>query len=142
MGCIKPSFLKRHLHRCHPDLKSESNAFFKQRQDGLKQTRLDRSRHFSQQIEAGLHAFHMVSLIIAHEKKPRNTAEKLTVPCCKDKIRCVVGCDAEKKVASIPLSNDTVHQRIVDMSRVAIRPVFSGLSRLKLSNVPFFRSVT
>ena len=58
----------------------------------------------------------MVSLRIAQEKKPNNIAEKLNVPCCKDIIRCVVGCDAEKKVASIPLSNDTVHQRIVDMS--------------------------
>ena len=58
----------------------------------------------------------MVSLRIAQEKKPHNIAEKLIVPCGKDIIRCVVGCDAEKKVASIPISNDTVHQRIVDMS--------------------------
>ena len=57
----------------------------------------------------------MVSLRMAQEKKPHNIAEKLTVPCCKDKICCVVQCDAEK-VASIPLSKDTVHQRIVDMS--------------------------
>ena len=49
-------------------------------------------------------------------KKPDNIAEKLFVPCCKEIIHLVVGCDAEKKVESISLSNDTVHQRIVDMS--------------------------
>ena len=72
--------------------------------------------HFSQQNEAGLRASYMVSLRTAQEKKPHNIVETLIVPCCKDIIRCVVGCGAKKKIASISLSNDTVHQRIVDMS--------------------------
>ena len=68
MKCMKPFFFKRHQHSCHPDLKSNSTAFFKQREDGLKRARLDRSGHFSQQNEAGLRASYMVSLRIAHEK--------------------------------------------------------------------------
>ena len=114
--CMKPRFLKRHLNSCHPNVKSKSTAFFKQKEEGLKRARLDRSGHFSQQNEAGLRASYMVSLRIAQEKKPHNIAEKLIVPCCKDIIRCVIGCNAEQKVTSVPLSNDTVHRRIVDMS--------------------------
>ena len=68
MECMKPSFLKRHLYCCHPDLKSKSTAFFKQREDGLKRARLGRSGHFSQQNEAGLRASCMVLLRIAQEK--------------------------------------------------------------------------
>ena len=131
---MKPSFLKRHLHSFHPDLKSRSTgtAFFKQREDGIKQARLDRSGHFSQQNEAWLSASYMVSLRIAQEKKPHNIAEKLIVPCCKDIIRCVVGCDAEKKVASILLSNNTVHQRIVDMSDDLKQQVIAKLKEAPL----------
>ena len=65
-------------------------------------------------------------------KKPRNIAEKLIVPCCKDIIRCVVGCDAEKKVVSIPLSNDTVHQQIVDMSDDVKQQVIAELKEAPL----------
>ena len=57
----------------------------------------------------------MISLRIAQKQKPHNIAEKLIIPCCKDIIQCVGGCDAEK-VALIPQLNDTVHRRIVDMS--------------------------
>ena len=110
MECMKPSFLKCHLHSCHTDLKSKSTAFFKQREDGLKQAHLNCLRHFSQQNKAGLRASYMVSLRIAQEKKPHNVAEKSIIPCCKDIIHCVVGCDAEKRVASISLSHDVVHQ--------------------------------
>ena len=129
---MKPSFLKRHLHSCHPGLKSESTAFFKQREDGLERARFDRSGHFSQQNEAGLRASYMVLLRIAPEKNCHNFAEKLIVFCCKDIIRCVVGCDAEKKVASIPLSNDTVHQRIVDTSDDVKQQVIAELKEAPL----------
>ena len=71
---------------------------------------------FRQQNEAGLRAFYMVSLRIAQKKKPHNISEKLIVPCCKDTIHYGIGCDAEQKVTSVPLSNDTVHRQMVDMS--------------------------
>ncbi|XP_068219980.1 protein FAM200C-like [Palaemon carinicauda] len=75
----------------------------------------------------------MVSLRIAQEKKPHNIAEKLIVPCCKDIIiRCVIGCDAEQKVTSVPLSNDTVHRRIVDMSEDVKQQVIAELKEASL----------
>ena len=88
--------------------------------------------HFNQQNEAGLRASYMVSLRVAQEKKPHNIAEKLIVLCCKDIIRYVVGCDAEKKVASIPLSNNIVHQQIVDMSDDVKQQVITELKEAPL----------
>ena len=63
--CMKPTILKRHLNGCHPDFKSKNTAFFKQKEEGLKRARFDRSGHFTQQNEAGLHASYMVTLRIA-----------------------------------------------------------------------------
>lgn len=48
--------------------------------------------------------------------KPHNTEEKLIIPCCKDIISCVTGCDAEHKGTSVSFSNDTVNRRIIDTS--------------------------
>ena len=132
MECMKPSFLKRHLHRSHLGLKSKSIAFFKQREDGLKRARLDRSEWFSQQNEVGLRASYMVSLRIAQKNRSHSITEKSIVPCCKDIIRCVVGYDAEKKVGSIPLSNDTVHQQIVDTSDDVKQQVIAKLKEAPL----------
>ena len=70
----------------------------------------------------------MVSLRIAQEKKPHNIAEKLIIPCCKDIIQCVGGCDAEK-VALIPHSNDTVYWQIVDMSDDVKQQVIAELKK-------------
>ena len=80
MECMKLSFLKRHLHSFHPDFKSKSTAYFKQRKDGLKRARLDRSGHFSQQNEAGLLASYMVSLRIAQEKKTSQHCKEINRP--------------------------------------------------------------
>ena len=80
MECMKPSFLKRHQHSCHPDLKSKSTASFKQSEDGLKRARLDRSGFFSQQNKAGLRASYMVSLRIAQEKKNSQHCREINRP--------------------------------------------------------------
>ena len=73
---MKPTFLKCHLNGCHPNYKSKSTAFFKQKEDELKRARLDRSKYISQQNEAGLRASYMVSLRIAKEKKKLTALQK------------------------------------------------------------------
>ncbi|KAI6656026.1 hypothetical protein LOD99_1760 [Oopsacas minuta] len=58
----------------------------------------------------------MVALRIAQEKKPHTIAENLILPCCKDIVHCILGDSAEKKLVSLPLSNDTIKRRITDMA--------------------------
>ena len=79
-----------------------------------------------------MRASYTISLRIAQERKPPNIAKKLTVPCCKDIIRCVVGCDAEKKVEAIPFLNDTVHHGIMDMSDDVKQQVIAELKEAPL----------
>ena len=67
-GCMKLTFLKRHLNGCHPNHKSKGTAFFKQKEDELKRARLDCSGYISQQNKAGLRASCMVILRIVREK--------------------------------------------------------------------------
>ena len=115
-GSMKPSFLKRHLSGCHPDLATKDIDFFKHKEVGVKRIRLDHGGQFSQQTQAGVRASYMVALRIAQEKKPHTIAENLILPCCKDIVHCVLGDCAEKKLASLPLSNDTIKRRIRDMA--------------------------
>ena len=74
----------------------------------------------------------MVSQRISQRKKPQNIAELFIVFCCKDIICCVIGCGAEKKIALLPLSNDTGHRRIVDMSDQVKQQVIAELKGASL----------
>ena len=113
---MKPSFLKRHLSGCHPDLATKDIDFFKHKEVGVKRIRLDHGGQFSQQTQAGVRASYMVAFRIAQAKKPHTIAENLILPCCKDIVHCVLGDSAEKKLASLPFSNDTIKRRIRDMA--------------------------
>ena len=77
---------------------------------------MNQSGHVSQQNQAGLQASYMVALRIAQQKKPYNIGEKLILPCCKDIVRCMIGDGAEKKLAPVPLSNNTIQRRTSDMA--------------------------
>ena len=79
IGCIKPTFLKRHLNGCHPNHKSKGTAFFKQKENELKRARLDRSGYIGQQNEAGLHVSYMISLRI-HKKKTTQHCREINYP--------------------------------------------------------------
>ncbi|KAI6649594.1 hypothetical protein LOD99_6760 [Oopsacas minuta] len=114
-GSMKPSFLKCHLSGCHPNLADRDIDFYKHQEVGVKRIRLEHRGQLSQQTQAGLRASYMVALRIAQEKKPHTIAENLILPCCKDIVHCILGDSAEKKLASLPLSNDTIKHRITDM---------------------------
>ena len=115
-GSMKPSFLKRHLTGCHPDLADKDVDFFKHKEAGVKRIRLDHGGQLSQQTQAGLRASYMAALRIAKEKKAHTIAENLVLHCCKDIVHCIFGGSAEKKLDSVPLSNDTIKRRITDMA--------------------------
>ena len=58
----------------------------------------------------------MVALRIAQQKKPHNIEEKIILPCCKDIVRCMIGDGTEKKLAPVPLLNNTIQRRISEMA--------------------------
>ena len=109
---MKPSLLKRHLSRCHPELLDRDVEFFTHKEIGLKRVRLDKSGNVNKQNQAALRASYMVALRIAKEKFPHTIAEKLILPYCKDIVRCLIGDVDEKKLNCVPLSNDTVQTNL------------------------------
>ncbi|XP_068225609.1 zinc finger BED domain-containing protein 5-like [Palaemon carinicauda] len=57
-----------------------------------------------------------VAEIIALKSKSHTLAESVILPACKKIVKSMFGEKAEKEISKIPLSNDTIHRRILDLS--------------------------
>ncbi|XP_061589540.1 SCAN domain-containing protein 3-like [Cololabis saira] len=84
--------------------------------------------------KCALKASYLVARRVAQRKKAFTIAEELVLPAAVDMCREMIGEAAAKKLLTIPLSNDTVSHRIVDMAsdiqqqlieRVKSSPFFS-----------------
>uniref|UniRef100_UPI003590248B protein FAM200C-like n=1 Tax=Myxine glutinosa TaxID=7769 RepID=UPI003590248B len=74
-----------------------------------------------------LEASYKVSYMIAKEKKPHTIGESLVKPCALEMVKIVLGEDAVKRLSQVSLSNDTVRQRIGDMSQDIATQVVSEI---------------
>ena len=63
-----------------------------------------------------LEASYLVAEIIAMAKKPHTIAESVIVPACTAIVNKMLGPQAAKEIAKVPLSNSTIGRRINDMS--------------------------
>ena len=63
-----------------------------------------------------LRASYEVAYQIAKSKKPHTIGEELIKPCALEMAKIVLGKEAEKKLQQVSLSNDVIHNRIIDMS--------------------------
>ena len=63
-----------------------------------------------------LEASYLVAEIIAKAKKPHTIAESVIVPACTAIVNKMLGPQAAKEIAKVPLSNSTIGRRINDMS--------------------------
>jgi zinc finger BED domain-containing protein 5/7/8/9 len=112
---LKPSKLKRHLDAKHPSLVGKSVEFFERKQDELHmQKRCVLSLNSSS--KSALKASYLVARRVAQSNKSFTIAEELLLPAAVDMCREMVGEVAAKKLLSIPLSNDTISRRILDMA--------------------------
>ena len=113
---MKQNKLQRHLTTKHAPYQGKERAFFERKLLALKNTRLDREGTCHQTNSRALEASYRVSLHVAKTKKPHSIAEELVLPCAKDMVSLMVGEEAAKKLAVIPLSDNTIQRRIEDMS--------------------------
>ncbi|XP_068240056.1 protein FAM200C-like [Palaemon carinicauda] len=129
-GNLKPSGLKEHLESKHKDHVGTSIEAFK-----LKRVRYDQkatllSYGFSAPRKPLLEASYKVSYMIAREKKPHKIGETLVKPCALEMAKIVLGEEAAKKLSQVSVSNDTVHQRIKDMSQDIITQVVREIKQI------------
>lgn len=115
---LKENKLKRHLETKHPAFLNNDRGFFERKEMQLKRQKFDT------QCDKGPFSLHrtttmasyLAAWIIAKQKKPHTIGENLVKPAAVEMVRIVCGDDTAKKIQQIPLSNDTVHSRIIDMS--------------------------
>ena len=72
---------------------------------------------------------YMVSLRTAKSGKPHTIVETLIMPCCKDIAGYLLREKAASKLNAIPILNNTVHQRIVEMSEDIKNQVISEIKK-------------
>ena len=113
---LKPSKLKRHLETKHPELEDKNLSFFQLMEENLQKTRIDSTWSCQNGNTGCLEASYQVAFRIAKAKKPHTIGEQLIGPACRDIVSLVLGEDSPKKISSVPLSNDAISRRILDMS--------------------------
>ena len=110
-SAMVPAKLKRHLDTNHPTLKNKNTSYFRRLLESNKKEVecMRRATTVSQQALK-------VSYLVAKAKQPHTVAEKVILPACKIIVKEMVGPDAVKEVAKLPLSDNTIARRIEDMS--------------------------
>ncbi|XP_067131372.1 zinc finger BED domain-containing protein 5-like [Centruroides vittatus] len=61
-------------------------------------------------------ASYKVAELIVKAKKPHTIAETLLMPVCKEMVKIVLGSEAASEISKIPLSDDTISRRVIEMS--------------------------
>uniref|UniRef100_A0A8C0JS55 SCAN domain containing 3 n=1 Tax=Canis lupus dingo TaxID=286419 RepID=A0A8C0JS55_CANLU len=112
---MKPSKLKRHLYSKHKEISSQPKEFFEKKSSELK-SQPKQVFNVSHINISALRASYKVALPVAKSKTPYTIAETLVKDCIKEVCLEMLGESAAKKVAQVPLSNDTIARRIQELA--------------------------
>ncbi|GFX02713.1 SCAN domain-containing protein 3 [Trichonephila clavipes] len=114
-SAMVPSKLQRHLVTNHPSLSTKDKSYFERSLSSkIKQVKV-----FEKQVcvsEKAQVASYEIAELIAVNLKPHNLAEEIILPACRKIVKTMIGGSADIDICKIPLSNDTIHRRIKDMS--------------------------
>nr|XP_034997000.1 zinc finger BED domain-containing protein 5-like [Zootoca vivipara] len=131
--CMKPAKLRRHLETKHPEYKSKSLDFFKNKLGELKTSRKTIAKHCGANVnENATLASYEVAQLVAKCGKNHTIAEELILPSAIILCKRMLGDAAAKIIGTVPLSNNTVQRRITDMG-VNIEETL--LARLRMSDM-------
>uniref|UniRef100_A0A5S6Q3M5 DUF4371 domain-containing protein n=1 Tax=Trichuris muris TaxID=70415 RepID=A0A5S6Q3M5_TRIMR len=116
---MKPSRLKEHLAKVHPEKRGKDLAYFRELRDKiLKRRTLPGMMTSETRLERdGLLVSYRVALMIAKSGKPHTIGEQLLLPVVSEVLRTMLRQPTADIVKKIPLSNDTVQRRIDVMAK-------------------------
>ena len=104
---LKPSLLKTHQERSHPGLRETLPSL------EMKRARYDQRGTLP---TMGVVPLRRPLLHASYNKVPHTMAEKLVKPCAIKMVELVLGKDAATKLPNVPLSNDVISSRVIEMS--------------------------
>ncbi|XP_068247742.1 zinc finger BED domain-containing protein 5-like [Palaemon carinicauda] len=110
-----PSKLRRHLTSKHSSLQDKDLVYFQRLLDQQSKQRNVFEKTMTASERSQLASIE-VAEIIALKSKSHTLAESVILPACKKIVKSMFGEKAEKEISKIPLSNDTIHRRILDLS--------------------------
>ncbi|KRZ15985.1 SCAN domain-containing protein 3 [Trichinella zimbabwensis] len=135
-NAMKPSKIKDHLERVHPDKKNKDIEFFKVVKEKIRNQPNLKSFFKAPGIvdcEGGLKASYSISLNIAKKALSYSIGEEIVIPAIKEVIETVMKKDSEPVLKCIPLSAKTVQRRIDEMASDVERTLVSELQHCKFS---------
>ena len=112
---LKPSKLKRRKELKHKE-NTDSVETFKVKRDRYDMRGTLIALGFSLTSQLLLRASYEVSLIIAKTKAPHTASEKLIKPSAVKMAQTLLGRNQAKRIDSVPLSDDTVNNRIAGIA--------------------------
>ncbi|XP_050527868.1 zinc finger BED domain-containing protein 5-like [Daktulosphaira vitifoliae] len=127
-----PAKLKRHFET-HPDFMNKTTDYFKRKSDELHSIQKTFVSHVKTHNENALKASYLVSYELALAGKPHTLAETLIKPLLAIEVNCMVDEKTANLISSVPLSNNTVRNRIQDLSHDVKDTLISRISQTKFS---------
>uniref|UniRef100_UPI00358F06DC protein FAM200C-like n=1 Tax=Myxine glutinosa TaxID=7769 RepID=UPI00358F06DC len=125
---LKPSKLNEHFQSKHGGRDAGNDITTLK----AKGTRFDHAGTlptygFSPTEKPMLLASYQVAYQVAKSKKPQTIGEELIKPCALEMAKIILGKEAEKKLQQVPLSNDVIHNRIIDMSQDILEQIVADI---------------
>ncbi|KRX25624.1 SCAN domain-containing protein 3 [Trichinella nelsoni] len=133
---MKPSKMKDHLGRVHPDKKNKDVEFFKVLKEKIRNQPNLKSFFKAPgtvDCEGGLKASYTISLNIAKKAQSYTIGEEIVIPAIKEVIETVMKKDSEPVLKCIPLSATRVQRRIDEMASDVEKILVSELQHSKFS---------
>ena len=117
---MKPCKLKRHQSTKHPQTIGKPREFFLRKKELVTSNRPQNIRDVftkagNENKQATVASFEC-ALLIAKTKKPHTIGETLIKPACVKMVEIMCGAQVASKLKTVPLSNNTVKERINRMA--------------------------
>ena len=115
-AAMKPSLLKRHLERNHPNKMNADKSSFQRLADNVKRQRMDKTSQMQQKSKDVVAASYEIAILVAEHKQSHTIAESLILPGAKILMKRVFGEQALAKLNAVSPSDNAIKRRIEEMS--------------------------
>jgi hypothetical protein len=129
---MRPAKLQEHFAIVHPGNSGDSLESLKQKKARFHSSSTLPKLGFGSTHKPLLETSYKVEYLVAKNKKPHTIGENMIMPCAPQMVEVVLGKEQRKQTAEIPLSNDVISSRILDMSADVLNQLMEELKKVTL----------